>query len=149
MPFGANGTFTLINRFGTGDQPNFQFPPKVGEDLDDFTVALSSIKTGVSIVQTDHTLVLSDAQKCLLAQGTLGTKTITIPSFASVSLGQSTVIQFANFGNASWVITPAASVTQLFSPGGSTTSRTVAVAGVATMLALFDDTWVIYGTGIT
>jgi hypothetical protein len=48
MPY-VGPTFNLINRFGTGDQPNFQFPPRVGEDLDDIATALDLTTLGPAI----------------------------------------------------------------------------------------------------
>jgi hypothetical protein len=42
MPFGPSGNFTLTQSFGTGTAPNNDFPPQVGNTLDDIASALSA-----------------------------------------------------------------------------------------------------------
>jgi len=41
MPWNANGTFSLAQTFGTGVAPDNQFPPKVGNTLDDLASGLN------------------------------------------------------------------------------------------------------------
>src|SRR5579864_3512895 len=41
MPYGPSGNFTLTQSFGTGTAPNNDFPPQVGNTLDDIAASLS------------------------------------------------------------------------------------------------------------
>lgn len=64
MPYGPDGNFTLTQSFGTGTAPNNDFPPQVGNTLNDIasSIAISNIfsqaSTAGSIAASLSSLVL-------------------------------------------------------------------------------------------
>jgi hypothetical protein len=127
-------------------QDNLNLQP--GIDVMAFDPQLTA-KIRIHTITANTTLALTDAEKCMLMQGTTAAQTLTIPAFATIALGQGTAISIANFSTVPWTLAPAATVTLSWSPTIATGSRILASGAVVSILALFDDYWVLTGTGIT
>jgi hypothetical protein len=106
-------------------------------------------KIRVVSITTSRTLQLTDAEKCILMQGSTAGQNVTIPAFATTALGQGCAITVANFSSVAWTLVPAAGVTLNWSPSLATGTRTLASGAAVSLLALFDNTWVVTGTGIS
>lgn len=127
-------------------QDNLNLQP--GVDVMAYDPQLTA-KIRMHSITANTTLALTDAEKCILIQGTTAGQTLTIPTFASVALGQGTAISIANYSSQSWTLAGSGGVTISWSPSLSAGSRTLASGSVASILALFDDYWTLTGTGIT
>jgi hypothetical protein len=100
---------------------------------------------------TSYQFVLSDQGKTISRTGGAAA-TYIIPANATVPLPNGTLINVTGFPGVTGVttISPAAGVTLLFLPGGSSGSRTGATTGfVATLYQAFANTWYIWGAGVT
>ena len=102
----------------------------------------------MNIVTANYTFATTDAEKCILIQTNSG-RTLTVPAFSVVALGQGTAITIASFGSGSWFLQPAGGVTLTWSPSLGAGNRTLAIGAAATLLALFDDYWIVTGVGIS
>ena len=96
----------------------------------------------------DYTLVLSDAGKMVGNLGA-GPFTYTIPANASVAFPVGTVIVIFNTAGAGNLTIAITSDTLVLSPGASTGSRTLAGAGLATLIKIASTIWYISGSGLT
>jgi hypothetical protein len=96
----------------------------------------------------DYTCVLADAQKHIWhSSADNNPRTFTIPANASVAYPIGTCI---TFGNAINTVTIAITSDQLVLAGtGSTGSRTLAAAGIATAMKVTSTSWIISGVGLT
>jgi hypothetical protein len=92
-----------------------------------------------------YTIVAADAGKHIYSTAT---RTITIPSNASVAMPIGTTITFANATGATATIA-ITSDTLLLVSSGSTGSRTLAPFGMATAVKVTATTWMISGNGLT
>jgi hypothetical protein len=96
----------------------------------------------------NYTLVIGDAGKMIYkASGGAG-ETITIPANASVAFPVGTVVTFANRGGGTLTIA-ITSDTLVFAGVGSTGSRILADAGLATAVKVASTVWMISGSGLT
>lgn len=97
-----------------------------------------------------YTLVLADAGKHIYHPVADTTARIwTIPANASVAFPIGTAITFANDVGAGAITIAITTDTLVFSPGGTTGSRTLAAGGMATILKVTATRWMITGTGLT
>jgi hypothetical protein len=94
-----------------------------------------------------YTLVISDNGKHI-AGFTAGAFTWTIPSNASVPFPIGATVTFLSEGSVAKTIA-ITSDTLIFSPSGSTGSRTLAVNGIATAIKFSATAWLISGSGLT
>ena len=92
-----------------------------------------------------YTLVAGDAGKHIYSTAT---RTVTIPSNASVAMPVGTTITFIAGGGATVTIAITSDTMYLVS-SGSTGSRTLAQYGMATVAKITSTTWVISGNGLT
>jgi hypothetical protein len=95
-----------------------------------------------------YTLVLSDAGKTIFSSGS-SADTWTIPLNASVAFPLWTIIAFINIGSANVTISGPSGVTLNLAGTGATGNRTLAQWGVATMIQVAANQWVISGTGVS
>lgn len=100
------------------------------------------------VAGTTYTTVLSDANKSFLLNNA-GTKTLTIAANASVAYPIGTIITIVNAGLTGAATIAITTDTMQWSPSGSTGSRTLAAYGVATLIKIVSNVWVITGTGLT
>jgi hypothetical protein len=97
---------------------------------------------------TDYTLVLSDAQKHIYHPASDDNpRTFTIPANSSVAYPIGTVITFLNRINT--VTIAITTDTLVWAEDGSTGSRTLAAAGLATAIKDTSTSWVISGAGLS
>lgn len=104
----------------------------------------------VSIQSADYTLVLSDAGKYIIENGS-PTKTVTIPANGSVAFPIGTTIVIEN-GSTSVNQTIAITTDTLYlvaTAFATTGSRTLLPGGVATLFKRTATTWIISGPGVT
>jgi hypothetical protein len=96
-----------------------------------------------------YTTVLSDGGKCILHPSSdANARTFTIAANASVAYPIGTAITFVNL-NASVVTIAINTDLLLWSPAGTSGSRSLAIYGVVTALKMTATTWIISGTGLT
>lgn len=94
----------------------------------------------------DKTLALTDAQSHILRSG----GNLTIPPNSSVAFPIGTAITVVNDSSASsCTITPGSGVTMYLATATTSTARTLAVRGVATLLKTGTNTWYLTGAGLT
>lgn len=112
----------------------------------DITIAGSSIPQNSQ--STGYTLVASDANKHILhPTADNNPRTFTIPANASVAYAIGTAITFVNQINTLTIAITSDTLTMAGT--GTTGSRTLAAAGVATALKIASTSWIISGTGLT
>lgn len=100
-------------------------------------------------ITASYTLVLADAfSKDIYITGTTAAQTLTIPANASVAIPIDVPIVVTNASNQSWSIA-VTSDTLLWSPSGTTGTRTLAANGTCTLIKKTATVWWIYGTGLT
>jgi len=98
---------------------------------------------------TAYTLVLADAGKHIFHPASDNNpRTFTIPANSSVSYPIGTALTFINMAVASVTIA-INSDSLIFSPSGSTGSRTLATNGSATCIKIASTQWLISGSGLT
>jgi hypothetical protein len=98
---------------------------------------------------TAYTLVLADAGKHIFHPASdNNARTFTIPANSSVSYPIGTALTFINMAVASVTIA-INSDSLIFSPSGSTGSRTLATNGSATCIKIASTQWLISGSGLT
>ena len=98
---------------------------------------------------TAYTLVLADAGKHIFHPASdNNARTFTIPANASVPYPLGTALTFVNMAVANVTIA-INSDTLLFSPSGTTGSRTLATNGIATCMKISSTQWLISGSGLT
>lgn len=159
--FISNGTTGQVLTATTGNAPSFQSLP-VGSStqqgilqVDGTTItatagvitALSNPAIGVETISGNITLNLTQIGNCLYST-TATAETVTIPLNASVAFPIGTTINIVLIGNGSVQIIPDAGVS-LYLAGSSTNgSRTISPYGIATLLQVNTDVWVVNGTGV-
>lgn len=74
---------------------------------------------------------------------------VNIPTNATVAFAIGTAIVLYNHGAAAWTVKPAGGVTLTFAGAGTTGNRTLGTKGMATLLKVGTDAWVISGTGVS
>jgi hypothetical protein len=94
-----------------------------------------------------YTLALSDNTKHIYATGSV-TYAITIPANASVAFPIGTAITIV-CNNSAGITIPITSDTLIWSPAGTTGTRTCAQYGMVTILKVGTTTWWISGGGLT
>lgn len=94
-----------------------------------------------------YTIVLSDANKQIVA--TSGTGDWTIPANASVAFPIGTTLVFLVIGAIASRTIAITSDTMYWAPTAATGTRTLAAGGIATALKVDTTTWVISGVGLT
>lgn len=101
-----------------------------------------------NIQNTAYTLVLTDAGKHILHPVTdNNARTFTIPDNGNVAYPVGTALTFINRAN---TVTIAITIdTLIFSPAGTTGSRTLAANGSATCIKTDSTEWLISGSGLT
>jgi len=98
---------------------------------------------------TAYTLVLADAGKHIFHPASdNNARTFTIPANSSVSYPIGTALTFINMAVANVTIA-INSDTLIFSPSGTTGSRTLATNGSATCIKIASTQWLISGSGLT
>lgn len=159
--FISNGTTGQVLTATTGSAPSFQSLP-VGSSaqqgilqVDGTTItatggvitALSNPAINVETISGNITLNLTQIGNCLYST-TATAETVTIPLNASVAFPIGTTINIVLIGNGSVQIIPDAGVS-LYLAGSSTNgSRTISPYGIATLLQVNTDVWVVNGTGV-
>jgi hypothetical protein len=99
---------------------------------------------------TDYTLQLSDANKHIYhPSADITTRTWTIPGNASVAFPIGTAITFINDTSAGVINIAITTDTLKFAGSGLTGSRSLAAAGVATIIKITSTSWIISGVGLT
>jgi len=97
-----------------------------------------------------YTLVLTDAGKHIYHPSADTTaRTWTIPANSSVAFPTGTAITFVNDFSAGAITIAITSDTLVYSPDGTTGSRTLGAGGVATAIKVSSTRWIISGTKIT
>jgi hypothetical protein len=97
-----------------------------------------------------YTLVLADAGKHIYHPSADTTARIwTIPANSSVAFPVGTAIVFVNDFSAGAITLSITSDTLVYTPDGTTGSRTIAAGGVATCIKVTSTRWLISGTKIT
>ena len=135
--YAAGGTDVAVADGGTGSS----------------TAAAAKVALGLETIPQNsqsaaYTTVLADAGKHILhPTADNNARTFTIDSNANVAYVIGTAITFVNQINT--VTIAITSDTLTLSPGGTTGSRTLAAAGIATALKVSATGWVISGTGLT
>lgn len=100
-------------------------------------------------ITASYTLTLADSfSKEIYITGTTAGQTLTIPANASVAIGINCPITVTNASNQNWSIA-ITSDTLLWSPSGTTGTRTLAANGTCTLIKKTATTWWIYGLGLT
>ena len=99
---------------------------------------------------TSYTLVITDAGKHILHPSSDATsRTFTIPSNSSIPWSLGTAVTFVNEQAAGDISIAIDTDTMRWSPTGSTGTRTLTANGVATVLKIGSNNWLISGTGLT
>jgi hypothetical protein len=91
-----------------------------------------------------YTIALTDVAMAI----PITTGGITVPTNATVPFAAGDIVIILNTGTASQAITPASGVTLTLAATNSTGARALAQNGVATLLKIGTDTWLIYGVGV-
>lgn len=74
---------------------------------------------------------------------------VNIPTNAAVAFAIGTAIVLYNHGAGAWSVKPAVGVTLIFAGAGTTGNRTLGTKGMATLLKVGTDAWVISGAGVS
>lgn len=74
---------------------------------------------------------------------------VNIPANAAVAFAIGTAIVLYNQGAGAWTVKPAGGVTLTFAGAGTTGNRTLGTKGMATLLKVGTDAWVISGAGVS
>jgi hypothetical protein len=97
-----------------------------------------------------YTLVLADAGKHIYHPSADTTaRTWTIPANSSVAFPIGTAIVFVNDFSAGAITLSITTDTLVYTPDGTTGSRTIAAGGVATCIKVTSTRWIVSGTKIT
>lgn len=117
-----------------------------------------SIASGVpawaqpTIVQTaktaNYTLALADGGGHVYISGTTASQTITVPANGSIAFPIGSSITVVNDSNQNWSIAITTDA-MVWSPAGTTGTRTLAQYGVCTLLKVTSTRWFLSGTGLT
>lgn len=127
-------------------QQNLELEP--GVDVQPYDAQLSS-SLPPNTITANTNIVAAHKAEALLMQGTTASQSVTIKSVANGGCSQGATVTIENFSNQNWGIALDGGVTLIWSPSGSSGARTLAVYGVATLHALFDDYWVVTGGGLS
>jgi hypothetical protein len=74
---------------------------------------------------------------------------VNIPTNATVGFAIGTAIVLYNHGAGAWAVKPAGGVTLTLAGAGTTGNRTLGTKGMATLLKIGADAWVISGSGVS
>lgn len=74
---------------------------------------------------------------------------VNIPANATVAFVIGTAIVLYNHGAGAWAVKPGGGVTLTFAGAGTTGNRTIGTKGMATLLKVGTDAWVISGAGVS
>jgi len=99
-------------------------------------------------ITASTTLAMTDMGQDIYITGTTASQSVTIPANASVAFPIGTVIAITNDSNQNWTI-QITSDTLMWSPSGSTGSRTLAQYGSVTIRKVTATKWWITGTGLS
>lgn len=116
-----------------------------------YTVVVPAPNSGIPInTQTgNYTLVLGDAGYCIYRDGANAANTWTIPANASVAFPIGTVVMFDNRDTSTNTTIAITTDTLVYTPGGSTGSRTLLLGGSRAFAHKVTSTvWHISGTGV-
>lgn len=142
---GRNTTDTLTNKTLTAPTINGGTVGVVASPAADNPGTLGIPANGKT---ASYTLIMSDIGKDIYITGTTASQAITIPANASVAFPIGTVIAITNDSNQNWTI-QITSDTLMWSPSGSTGSRTLAQYGSVTIRKVTATKWWITGTGLS
>lgn len=142
---GRNTTDTLTNKTLTAPTINGGTIGVVASPAADNPGTLGIPANGKT---ASYTLIMSDIGKDIYITGTTASQAITIPANASVAFPIGTVIAITNDSNQNWTI-QITSDTLMWSPSGSTGSRTLAQYGSVTIRKVTATKWWITGTGLS
>ena len=142
---GRNTTDTLTNKTLTAPAINGGTVGVVASPAADNPGTLGIPANGKT---ASYTLIMSDIGKDIYITGTTASQAITIPANASVAFPIGTVIAITNDSNQNWTI-QITSDTLMWSPSGSTGSRTLAQYGSVTIRKVTATKWWITGTGLS
>jgi hypothetical protein len=126
VPASGGGTTNFLRADGTWNTPGIP----INNQSAAYTAVLADANTAITHPTTDNTA-----------------RTFTIPANASVAYPIGTTLTFVNMINT--VTIAITTDTMTLAGAGSTGSRTLAAAGIATALKLTSTTWLISGTGLT
>lgn len=116
----------------------------------DGTVPVGYLTIPQNSQSTAYTLALTDSGKHIYHPSADTTARIwTIPANASVPFPIGTAITLVNDTSAGAITIAITSDTLVWSPSGSTGSRTLAANGMATIIKITSTRWMISGTGLT
>lgn len=102
------------------------------------------------VVSVDYTLIIDDANVCLLHPSTDTTpRTFTIPSNASVAFPVGTTITVVNQNGAGDITIAITTDTMRLAGQGTLGSRLLVANGIATALKVSTTDWIISGVGLT
>lgn len=91
-----------------------------------------------------YTIALTDVAMCV----PISTGGITVPASATTAFAQGDIIAVFNNGSASQAITGASGVTLTLAGSLNVGARTVSQNGLATLLNVGTDSWLVYGIGV-
>jgi len=150
VPFVVNGgrsvTFNTKPKFGTA------FLVAQGDAITAGIVTSNGIELGFRDVPQNpqaaaYTLALTDRGQHIYYTG--AAVAITIPANATVAFPIGAATTIVNDGTGALSLTRAAGVTMKLVGTGANLDRSLAIAGIATLLKVGTNTWFLSGTGIT
>lgn len=119
----------------------------IGADVQAFDARLSSVMPQNSKTAS-FSFALTDGAGHVYLSGSTSAQTATIPANASVAFPVGTVITIVNNSSQDWSIA-ITSDTLVWSPSGTTGTRTLASKGMCTLLKVTSTGWFISGVGLT
>jgi hypothetical protein len=154
--YSATLTPTTLNDDRTLTLPDASGTVITTGNLTDFTVTAGTTSTGASGVgymglpqnattTGSYTIAAADAGKHIYSTAT---RTVTIPSNASVAMPIGSTIVFVA-GSGATVTIAITTDTLLLAGPGTTGSRTLAAFGMATAVKITSTSWIISGNGLT
>jgi len=147
---GTTDTQTLTNKTLTAPALGTPASGNLSNCTADGTNSVGFLNIPQQIKGSAYTLVLGDAGKHIYRPTSDTTaRTWTIPANSSVAYPVGTAITFVNDGGSADVAISITTDTLVYSPSGSTGSRTLARYGVATAIKVTSTRWVISGSGLS
>jgi hypothetical protein len=95
-----------------------------------------------------YSFTLNDAGCTVYASGSTA-QTFTIPANATTAFPIGTIISVLSTDSATVTIAPASGVTLNLGGAGTTGSRSLAQWGIATLIKVAANTWIVFGTNLT
>lgn len=142
---GRNTTDTLTNKTLTAPTIN---GGTVGVVASPAASNVGTLGIPQRAITASTSLAMTDMGQDIYISGTTASQAITIPANSSVAFPIGTVIAITNDSNQNWTI-QITSDTLMWSPSGSTGSRTLAQYGSVTIRKVTATKWWITGTGLS